>query len=63
MAIQRANGEEIDYPQSQTTFILGDRLLVVGSDDELAALVEFAQRKVNINLSESEYPAIKGFTE
>ena len=53
MAIQRANGEEIDYPQSQTTFILGDRLLVVGSDDELTALVEFAQEKVNINLSES----------
>ena len=53
MAIQRANGEEIDYPDSQTTFLLGDRLLVVGSDDELTALVEFAQEKVNINLSES----------
>ena len=53
MAIQRANGEEIDYPDSQTTFLLGDRLLVVGSDDELTALVEFAQGKVNINLSES----------
>jgi CPA2 family monovalent cation:H+ antiporter-2 len=53
MAIRRANGEEIDYPQSQTTFILGDRLLVVGSDDELAKLVEIAQEKANINLSES----------
>ena len=53
MAIRRVNGEEIDYPDSQTTFLLGDRLLVVGSDDELTALVEFAQGKVNINLSES----------
>ena len=43
MAIRRADGEEIDYPQAQTKLAPGDRLLVVGSDKELAALAEFAQ--------------------
>lgn len=43
MAIRREGGEEIDYPPAQTKLEEGDRLLVVGSDDELAALDEFAK--------------------
>ncbi|ARV58144.1 sodium:calcium exchanger [Nostocales cyanobacterium HT-58-2] len=43
MAIRRETGEEIDYPPAQTKLEEGDRLLVVGSDDELAALDEFAK--------------------
>ncbi len=43
MAIRRANGEEIDYPDASTKLESGDRLLVVGSDEELAALDEFAK--------------------
>ncbi len=43
MAIRRTDGEEIDYPQAKTKLATGDRLLVVGSDKELAALAEFAQ--------------------
>ncbi|MBD1213655.1 MAG: cation:proton antiporter [Dolichospermum circinale Clear-D4] len=48
MAIRRANGEEIDYPNYQTTFLLGDRLLVVGSNQELNALIAFAEGKITI---------------
>lgn len=43
MAIRRANGDEIDYPNGQTRLQEGDRLLVVGADEELAALAEFAK--------------------
>ncbi|MEA5551368.1 cation:proton antiporter [Anabaena cylindrica UHCC 0172] len=43
MAIRRTNGEEIDYPNSQIKLEAGDRLLVVGATEELAALSEFAQ--------------------
>jgi CPA2 family monovalent cation:H+ antiporter-2 len=43
MAIRRANGDEIDYPNNQTKLEDGDRLLVVGADEELAALAEFAK--------------------
>jgi monovalent cation:H+ antiporter-2, CPA2 family len=42
MAIRRADGQEIDYPHNQTRLQEGDRLLVVGADEELAALAEFA---------------------
>ncbi len=48
MAIRRTTGEEIDYPNNQTTLLLGDRLLVVGSAEELTALVEFAEGKITI---------------
>ncbi|MFM7365418.1 MAG: cation:proton antiporter [Cuspidothrix sp.] len=48
MAIRRADGEEVDYPNNQTTLLLGDRLLVVGSATELTALVEFAEGKITI---------------
>lgn len=43
MAIRRANGDEIDYPNGQTRLQEGDRLLVVGANEELAALAEFAK--------------------
>jgi monovalent cation:H+ antiporter-2, CPA2 family len=43
MAIRRANGDEIDYPNNKTKLENGDRLLVVGADEELAALAEFAK--------------------
>ena len=42
MAIRRAEGEEIDYPDASTELSEGDRLLVVGSNGEMAALDEFA---------------------
>jgi CPA2 family monovalent cation:H+ antiporter-2 len=48
MAICRVDGEEIDYPNSQTTLLLGDRLLVVGSAEELTALIQFAEGKITI---------------
>ncbi|QSJ20402.1 cation:proton antiporter [Nostoc sp. UHCC 0702] len=48
MAIRRANGEEIDYPDNQTMLEDGDRLLVVGESEELAALEEFAQGQVAV---------------
>ncbi|MBG1265082.1 cation:proton antiporter domain-containing protein [Nostoc sp. WHI] len=43
MAVRRANGDEIDYPNNQTLLEDGDRLLVVGADEELAALAELAK--------------------
>ncbi len=43
MAIRRANGDEIDYPNNQTKLAEGDRLLVVGADEELGALAELAK--------------------
>ncbi|QLE54865.1 cation:proton antiporter [Nostoc sp. TCL26-01] len=48
MAIRRTNGEEIDYPDHQTKLAVGDRLLIVGADEELAALDELAQGKVAV---------------
>jgi CPA2 family monovalent cation:H+ antiporter-2 len=48
MAIRRANGHEIDYPNNQTRLEEGDRLLVVGATEELAALEEFAQGKIAV---------------
>ncbi|GAB4381826.1 MAG: cation:proton antiporter [Elainellaceae cyanobacterium] len=43
MAIRREAGEEIDYPEAQTMLQRGDRLLVVGENDELAAFAELAK--------------------
>ncbi|WP_066382620.1 MULTISPECIES: cation:proton antiporter [unclassified Anabaena] len=48
MAIRRANSEEIDYPNPHTKLETGDRLLVVGASEELAALAELAQGKVAV---------------
>jgi monovalent cation:H+ antiporter-2, CPA2 family len=43
MAIQREDGEEIDYPDGKTLLDQGDRLLVVGEADEFAAFDELAK--------------------
>lgn len=43
MAIQRATGEEVDYPDAQTKLEEGDRLLIVGEVDELVAFSELAK--------------------
>jgi CPA2 family monovalent cation:H+ antiporter-2 len=48
MAIRRANGEEVDFPNNQTRIEEGDRLLVVGADEELAALAELALGRVAV---------------
>ncbi|MBR8836132.1 MAG: cation:proton antiporter [Stigonema ocellatum SAG 48.90 = DSM 106950] len=48
MAIRRTGGEEIDYPDTSTKLEEGDRLLVVGSDEEMAALDEFALGKAAV---------------
>ncbi|MBD2342782.1 cation:proton antiporter domain-containing protein [Anabaena subtropica] len=48
MAIRRTNGDEIDYPNNQTKLEAGDRLLIVGANEEVAALEEFAQGKVAV---------------
>jgi monovalent cation:H+ antiporter-2, CPA2 family len=43
MAVRRINGQEIDYPDANTLLEEGDRLLVVGSEEEFAALDEYAK--------------------
>jgi CPA2 family monovalent cation:H+ antiporter-2 len=43
MAIQRANGEEVDYPDGKTVLEVGDRLLLIGASDELTAFDELAK--------------------
>jgi CPA2 family monovalent cation:H+ antiporter-2 len=48
VAIRRANGEEKDYPHDQTKLRKGDRLLVVGEPNELAAFYELAKGEVAI---------------
>ncbi len=48
MAIQRAAGEEVDYPNADTRLEAGDRLLIVGEADELAAFGELANGKAAI---------------
>ena len=45
MAIRRTGGEEVDYPEAQTTLKEGDRLLVVGESEEIAAFDELAKGK------------------
>ncbi len=48
MAIRRAEGEEIDYPDAQVKLQEGDRLLAVGEPDELAAFNELAKGEMAI---------------
>ncbi len=43
MAIRRAGGAELDYPDATTTLEQGDRLLIVGEPNELAAFDELAK--------------------
>jgi CPA2 family monovalent cation:H+ antiporter-2 len=48
MAIQREDGEEVDYPDAKTMLKPGDRLLVVGEPEELAAFDELANGKAMV---------------
>jgi CPA2 family monovalent cation:H+ antiporter-2 len=48
VAIRRAAGEEIDYPDAQAQLQEGDRLLAVGEPDELAAFNELAKGEVAV---------------
>ncbi len=43
MAIRRPGGGEIDYPQDNNTLEQGDRVLLIGSDTEIAAFDELAK--------------------
>ncbi|HEY9826517.1 MAG TPA: cation:proton antiporter [Stenomitos sp.] len=42
MAIQRDSGEEVDYPESDTQLEAGDRLLLVGTPEEMTAFKDLA---------------------
>ncbi|HEY9851274.1 MAG TPA: cation:proton antiporter [Leptolyngbyaceae cyanobacterium] len=48
MAIRRSGGEEVDYPSNATTLEEGDRLLVIGEADELAAFDALAKGEVAV---------------
>lgn len=48
MAIRRTTGEEVDYPTEKTNLQLGDRLLIVGQPEELAAFDDLAKGKAAI---------------
>lgn len=48
MAIERATGEKIDYPDAHTKLLADDRLLVVGETDELLAFSELLEGKAVI---------------
>lgn len=48
MAIQRLHGEELDYPDVRTLLEVGDRLLVVGEPNELAAFDGLAKGEAAI---------------
>jgi monovalent cation:H+ antiporter-2, CPA2 family len=46
MAIRRAGGEELDYPDSTTLLEKGDRLLLVGQPEEIQAFNDLAEGAV-----------------
>jgi monovalent cation:H+ antiporter-2, CPA2 family len=46
MAIRRANGEELDYPDPTTVLEKGDRLLLVGQPEEIQAFNDLADGEV-----------------
>jgi len=48
MAIQRVDGEEIDYPDARSVLQTGDRLLIVGQSEELAAFDDLAKGKAAV---------------
>jgi monovalent cation:H+ antiporter-2, CPA2 family len=53
MAIRRAGGAEIDYPDRETTLEQGDRLLIVGEADEVAAFDELAKGEAAVPAANS----------
>jgi len=44
--IKRTNGEKIDYPNPQTVMNKGDKLLLIGNDDDFQAFDYLAKEKV-----------------
>ncbi len=50
MAIQRSDGEEIDYPDSDTPLKQGDRLLLIGDPEAVAILDQLAKGEVELPL-------------
>ncbi|PSO52282.1 MAG: sodium:calcium exchanger [Cyanobacteria bacterium QH_9_48_43] len=48
VAIRRRGGEEINYPNGQVKCCSGDRLLIVGEPEELAAFKQLAQGEMSI---------------
>lgn len=48
MAIQRSTGEELDYPEAKSILQEGDRLLIVGQPEELAAFDELAKGRAAV---------------
>ncbi|MBW4647703.1 MAG: cation:proton antiporter [Kastovskya adunca ATA6-11-RM4] len=48
VAIRRASGEELDYPDPQVKLQKGDRLLAVGESNEIAAFNELAKGEMAI---------------
>lgn len=53
MAIRRAGGLEIDYPNGTISLEQGDRLLLVGEDSELAAFDELAKGEAAVPASDN----------
>ncbi|ACK65122.1 sodium/hydrogen exchanger [Rippkaea orientalis PCC 8801] len=51
VTVKRSNGDKIDYPDGQTTFVEGDELLLVGDGDELRQFDDLAQGKMEIGVS------------
>ncbi|MCP9883576.1 cation:proton antiporter [Synechococcus sp. ATX 2A4] len=47
MAITRANGDKIDYPDAETRFEVGDSYLLVGEANELAAFKQLASGPIS----------------
>ncbi|MBD2461726.1 cation:proton antiporter [Oscillatoria sp. FACHB-1407] len=52
LAIQRTDGQEKDYPDSQTVLQGGDRLLLVGEPEELAAFKDLAKGEAPVRAKE-----------
>ncbi len=53
MAIRRTSGTELDYPDPDTTFEPGDRLLLVGRASEIQAFKDLANGKVAAPLEDA----------
>jgi CPA2 family monovalent cation:H+ antiporter-2 len=51
VTVKRSSGEKLDYPDSQTTFCEGDKLLLVGEGDELVKFDDLAKGKIAIAIS------------
>ncbi|MCG9889662.1 MAG: NAD-binding protein, partial [Thermosynechococcaceae cyanobacterium MS004] len=47
IAIQRASGEELDYPEPTTQLLAGDRLLLIGQPAEITAFKDLAGGEVS----------------